>query len=141
MCLWFVRAHRLRRVMGMRVPLSDDDFVAQIDWAGHDCRPAILVRRALAKCWNISPEVIYADDVFQNLAEVLSPIGWDELEFIFALELQTGFKVRRGSINFPSSHAGSIGWLSPQHIGPRVRVSEWTCQVASQLLRPLESSP
>jgi hypothetical protein len=84
MCLFF-QARRLRKEMADRVPLSDDDFVARIGWPGEDRRPVVWVRHALAKCWKISPGAIYPDDIFQDFAELLMLIGWDELEFSIVL--------------------------------------------------------
>jgi hypothetical protein len=43
--------------------------------------------------------------------------GWDELDFLFAFEAETGVKIRQGSITFPPS-ARWAGRLFPRRIEP-----------------------
>lgn len=123
-----------------RTPLSDESFADQIDLPSDNRGLIIAVRRAFARCCRVPPEAIYPDDSVYDLADILFPfVGWDELEFIFALELETSFKVRRGSINFPTSRARRTGWLAPRRIESGIPIREWITIVVPQLREVMRS--
>jgi len=126
---FFLRARRIRREFRRRAALTDSDFVEGLAIPA-DCHAvAVSIRRTLGRCWKIPSESIYHDDIFEELAEALMIIGWDELDFHFAFEREIGMKLRRGAIEFPPPAL----WRGFRRRGPGTRVSEWISQVAPQL--------
>src|SRR5580704_925122 len=99
--LFFLRRRRIRGELRGRAALSEADFVGRLAIPA-DCHAvAVSIRRTLGRCWKVPAESIYHDDIFEELAEILMIVGWDELEFIFAFELETGIKIARRAIEFP----------------------------------------
>ena len=127
----FWSTSRRRRAMRNRVPMPDDQFARELGLPNDNWAFAMTLRRVFGRCCKIPPESIYPDDSFYDLAGefMYLGLGWDELEFLFALEVELGFKIRKGKVAYPPDDRYVL-W---RRRAPGIRVSEWISQVAPQL--------
>jgi hypothetical protein len=118
-----------------RAPLADSIFVSQVGLPASDCDLVLAVRRAIAGFAGVAPDLIYPDDILEDIGD-LALGGWDDLGFLIALRAHAGIVIDRAKVRMPRLQQRMLLWYT---VHPGVEVREWITHAVPELRKGIRT--
>ena len=120
-----------------RAPLADSKFADAVTTNCEHRDTVIAIRRVLGHSCQVPRKSIRADDLFEELTELMC-FEWDELDFVFRMEMELNCKIVRASLNFPALELRSYYNRRP-FVG--TKVGDWIASMAPQIAILSQAAP